>query len=350
MERSGGVHSSGGKTMEKRTNRLLLGTLLLTAALLLWVAGSTHAQVTTYTDETAFLSGLSANGYSSFQENFEGAGWDPLVSAPQASFTEQGITWSSRKQVKINDLAGRAGADPAETNAMVSYDPVALLDHVVPDILRAVYPQGGSPLLRGVGGWFNAIPAGTPGNPRKIIFFLDDPGPNIYDDGEDTDGWGWDGPVSSTATIGSVSDTKRNSNVIEVGGGTFSFRTDPKDPASDVFTLTAASPNTSQFIAEWSVKYVAEFAVYIEVLTTAGRRYLMYAPQGPGDPEVTGETVKHGLGLDPGERVENQMKWHIFVRDLQVGLDAAQDFAPRLGGRHHHAGEWFYSSGQCPGG
>jgi len=138
--------------------------------------------------------------------------------------------------------------------------------------------------------------------------------PTIYEDAEDGAIAGWDiySDLSGFAGIINTYDAERDSRVIELTGTT----------TIDGFRLMAQSGeswnNTEQFVLEWNLKYTDYFIVYVDVETTAGRRYLYYSPVDYDD-LGSGEYVRFGLGsyLQDGQ-------WHTVVRDLQVDLNKAQ--------------------------
>lgn len=72
--------------------------------------------------------------------------------------------------------------------------------------------------------------------------------------------------------------------------------------------------NSSQFVAEWSMKYFRDFRVYFDVETSTGHRYLSYLPRDRNHFEG-GKYIHHGLGK---EILEGH--WHTFIRDLQADL------------------------------
>ncbi|CAB1056207.1 hypothetical protein D1BOALGB6SA_943, partial [Olavius sp. associated proteobacterium Delta 1] len=76
--------------------------------------------------------------------------------------------------------------------------------------------------------------------------------------------------------------------------------------------------DSSRFVIEWSMQYSEKFEVFIEVRTTAGQRYIYYTPDDY-DGLGNGENVHYGLGSGVKDG-----KWHTFVSDLQVDLEAAQ--------------------------
>jgi len=136
----------------------------------------------------------------------------------------------------------------------------------------------------------------------------------IYEDAEDdtTDGWVVSDDDPAGAAITNVYDTDRQSRVIEfAGSGTangYQLRKAYGGPWLD----------SSRFILEWSMRYSEKFEVYIDVMTTAGQRYIYYTPVGYNN-LGNGVHVHHGLG---SYVIDGQ--WHTIVNDLQADLEDAQ--------------------------
>lgn len=76
--------------------------------------------------------------------------------------------------------------------------------------------------------------------------------------------------------------------------------------------------NTDQFILQWSLSYTENFEIFIDVLTTAGRRFLIYSPTAQS-PLGSGQFVRYGIGDDAADG-----RWRTFVRDLYADLHRAQ--------------------------
>lgn len=72
-------------------------------------------------------------------------------------------------------------------------------------------------------------------------------------------------------------------------------------------------------LMEWSMKYSGFFEVYVDVNTTAGRRYLRYRPSSSRD--ELGRGTYAGFTLGSGFQSGD---WYTFVRDLQADLARAQ--------------------------
>ncbi|RJR42367.1 MAG: hypothetical protein C4567_07405 [Deltaproteobacteria bacterium] len=144
--------------------------------------------------------------------------------------------------------------------------------------------------------------------------------PSVLEDAEDLAAGRWsvydDSPPG--AAIANVFDEDRQSRVIEFSG----------DGANNGYLLKnrdqAAWANGNRRI-EWSMKYSQKFSVYVDVATTAGRRYLLYQPVNINK-LGTGTYVHHGLGAAAKSGV-----WRTFMRDLQADLSEAQPGTTILG-------------------
>lgn len=137
--------------------------------------------------------------------------------------------------------------------------------------------------------------------------------PTILEDAEDHTVGRWsvydgDPPGSS---ITNVFDEDRQSQVMQfTGSGTnngYMVRNNDQN----------AWANGNRMI-EWSMKYSQSFTVYVDVTTTAGRRYLVYQPVNKNK-LGNGNSVHHGLGVSAKSGT-----WRTFVRDLQADLSDAQ--------------------------
>lgn len=136
----------------------------------------------------------------------------------------------------------------------------------------------------------------------------------VFEDAEDglTSGWMVYTGDAATASFQNVTDPDRGGRVIELAG----------DGQNHGFALYSDNlvpwQHKGQWIVEWSMKYAEFFTVYIEVLTTDGRRYLQYTPVDY-DNMGTGSLVHHGVGSDKADGI-----WRKFSRDLQQDLSDAQ--------------------------
>ena len=164
-------------------------------------------------------------------------------------------------------------------------------------------------------GFSDAEEIATGSNPLDFTSIPADPdSTTVYEDAENgtTDGWDITDTDPAGAQITNIYDDVRQSRVIQVTstGTDNSFRLRNED-------LTTWR-NSFQFVMEWSMQFAEDFVVYIDLQTTAGRRFLHYRPV---DNHIYGTDtyVRYGLGVDA---INGQ--WHSFVRDLQVDLNRAQ--------------------------
>ena len=136
----------------------------------------------------------------------------------------------------------------------------------------------------------------------------------VYEDAEDgqTDGWAVIDDDPTGAHIANIFDDERQSHVIQfTATGTdnaFRLRNPDMTPWS----------NTSQFIVEWSMQFSSYYMIYIDLHTSAGRRFLQYRPVDFNAYGI-GTYVRFGLG-----RRSMNGQWHTVVRDLQADLSRAQ--------------------------
>ena len=90
--------------------------MLLVTAMLIWLAPAAQAQVTTYTNENAYLAALASLGYSTFGEGFEDdAVWGSVrssvfVTNSAPSITSMGNTWTSNHPATNNITTGGGAA------------------------------------------------------------------------------------------------------------------------------------------------------------------------------------------------------------------------------------------------
>ena len=94
-------------------------------AMLIWTAGAAQAQITTYTDESAYLAALAQLGYRTFHEGFENdAAWGS-VRAPNTapSVSSQGIVWQTNHPDPPASNEITTGMGPARTGQWGVYDP-----------------------------------------------------------------------------------------------------------------------------------------------------------------------------------------------------------------------------------
>ena len=136
----------------------------------------------------------------------------------------------------------------------------------------------------------------------------------IYEDANDGNTLGWNvyDKNPTGAAITNVFDTDQGSQVIELSGTRTGngYRLRLED-----YSLWN---NTSHTILQWSMNYAENFAVYIQLETTNGLRYMYYTPTD-ADKLDMGTHVHYGLGSAAKDGT-----WHTFTRDLQADLDFAQ--------------------------
>ena len=136
----------------------------------------------------------------------------------------------------------------------------------------------------------------------------------VYEDAEDRtiSGWTIFDSKPRGASITNVFDEQKQSYVIQTKG----YGTD------NGYRLLKAYrtywKNTTQFVAQWSLKYSEDFQIYINVNTTVGQRYLTYTP-ATSDRLGSSQYVYFGIGSGT---IKGQ--WHTFTRDLQADLEKAQ--------------------------
>jgi hypothetical protein len=142
----------------------------------------------------------------------------------------------------------------------------------------------------------------------------------VYADAENgaVDGWDVFDADPAGASISSVYEENRESDVIELVGSSTSngYRLRSKD-----FSSWA---NSTQLVMAWSMDYAEGFVIYVDVQTSAGSRTLQYEPVST-DYLGKGRIVRLALGTGAKDG-----QWHTFVRDLQVDLNRAQSRAKIL--------------------
>ena len=138
---------------------------------------------------------------------------------------------------------------------------------------------------------------------------------SVYEDAEDSHTLRWriydDSPAG--AAVANIDDSQRQSRVIETRG----------DGIANAYRLLlengAPWGNTGQFVLRWSMRYPQGAYLYVDVETTAGHRFLQYAPIDDS-PLGAGEYIVHGIG----SAVYTQGSWQTYARDLQEDLQIAQ--------------------------
>jgi VCBS repeat-containing protein len=136
----------------------------------------------------------------------------------------------------------------------------------------------------------------------------------IWEDAEDgaITGWKVYDEEPAGALIENVVEDDRQGRVIKLtgtgvkNGYRLRWRDGGKKPGSPFHTL------------EWSLNFSEDFVICVVAKTTAGTRYISYAPR---DDDPLGEGAHVGFGL--GSKVSDG-QWHKFVRNLQADLNKAQ--------------------------
>jgi hypothetical protein len=171
--------------------------MLLVAGVHLGIAATAQAQVTTYTNESDYLTALTNLGYNTFQEGFED---DPTwggVRTPNtaAGITSMGINWTSNHPDAVSQPSHiTTGSGPARTGMWGFYslphgDPDASgseaecdVETPPPTCLKHDGFMGtntpGADTLFGVGGWINGLSGGD------IILILNGDEANPVDFGD----------------------------------------------------------------------------------------------------------------------------------------------------------------------
>jgi PKD repeat protein len=131
-------------------------------------------------------------------------------------------------------------------------------------------------------------------------------------DGGDAEGWRIYDATPAGATINNVYDATLQSNVTELAGSGKSNGYALRNPDGGKWR------NQSQFYIEWSMAYAEDFAVFVDVETSAGHRYMKYTPV---DYNSLGSStyIQHGIGSSATDG-----NWHTFIRDLRADLEEAQ--------------------------
>jgi hypothetical protein len=131
----------------------------------------------------------------------------------------------------------------------------------------------------------------------------------VYEDGTNVSSWGKLDALP--ASVSSVYDSDRDSDVIEFQGQGFS--------SAYIYGYGATEwGNTTEKTLKWSMKYSEDYAVYVRLMTTEGFRFLKFTPDGTeGKKEVY---IEHALGADTKDGT-----WHDFEINLE---EALQEFEP----------------------
>jgi hypothetical protein len=167
--------------MRKSKNCRLSAGMFMVAAMLIWNAGAAQAQISTYTDEAAYLTALAQLGYRTFQEGFENdAVWGSVRQPNTApSVSSQRIVWQTNHPDTPASNEITTGMGPAHTGQWGVYDPdhgyatgAAAQCDVDNPPSECLYHDGfsgtraaGQSALHGVGGFFT----GTAGSNIAVI-------------------------------------------------------------------------------------------------------------------------------------------------------------------------------------
>lgn len=136
----------------------------------------------------------------------------------------------------------------------------------------------------------------------------------IYEDAENGDIVGWDvydsDPVG--AMVNNVSDSERNSRVVELSGTEMTNGYRLRNPDGSWWN------NDTHGTLEWTMKYSEDFVIYVAVQTTNGFRYIYYTAANYNN-LGEGAYIHHGLGS-----IAKNGSWQTFIRDLEYDLKDAQ--------------------------
>jgi hypothetical protein len=183
--------------MLKHTCYWLWTIMLIVVGVHLGIAPTAQAQVTTYTDEAAYLAALRNLGYDTFQEGFEDdPTWgDVRTPTTAASVASKGITWTSNHPDAVSQPSHiTTGNGPARTGnwgfyALPHGNPDASgsvaecdVDAPPPNCLKHDGFMGtrapGADTIYGVGGWVS----GTAGGDIILILNGDEANPVDFGD------------------------------------------------------------------------------------------------------------------------------------------------------------------------
>jgi hypothetical protein len=138
---------------------------------------------------------------------------------------------------------------------------------------------------------------------------------STYDDGSGAQKWGVYLDLTHRLVppeVVTVHDSERGGSVVQFSGS-----------GIDHGYRLSSGPlgkwhNTDQFILQWSMKYIEIFEILIGMTTSAGSKYLIYAPVDH-DGLGVGKFVRYGIGSDAADG-----SWRTYVRDLQADIERAQ--------------------------
>jgi hypothetical protein len=132
---------------------------------------------------------------------------------------------------------------------------------------------------------------------------------NSYSDGDDATKWKIYDKKPAGATISTVYDSSRESNVIEFNG----------DGTNNGYVLgywsgSKAWYNRENKILQWSMNYAENFVINIRLDTQKGSRYLIYEPKN-----IEKGKRNSNIYFALGESAKNDT-WQTFTRDLEADL------------------------------
>jgi hypothetical protein len=134
---------------------------------------------------------------------------------------------------------------------------------------------------------------------------------NSYSNGDDTQGWRVYDKSPEGATITTVYNEDKESNVVSLNG----------DGMHNGYALgnwsgSRAWYNRENRIIKWSMNYSEDFRIQVRLDTTEGSRYLEYRPLDINK-GVAGATIRYGVGI-----LATNGTWKTFTRDLDADLKA----------------------------
>ena len=133
----------------------------------------------------------------------------------------------------------------------------------------------------------------------------------VYEDGTNSiSTWGVYDNTPTGASISSIYDTDRGSDVIKLqGAGT------RNGYILGYWRGSTAWDNTEEKTLKWSMKYSERFVIYVSMQTTMGHRYIYYTQSESDRGLHDGAYIHHGLG-----KTSKNDTWQTFTRDLESDL------------------------------
>ena len=138
----------------------------------------------------------------------------------------------------------------------------------------------------------------------------------VYEDAEDgsTARWQIYDNNPDGAAINNIFDNDKNSRVIEFVGSQDNNGFVYSDDANNWTYIS----NTTQFIADWSMKTNEAFRVYFYIKSSDGDYYLVYDSGAEGSNSISGNEIYYGLG-----ETTKDGTWHTFQRNLKNDFETA---------------------------